>query len=526
MADALPALAALPAPLLGLEGDLVVAVNPAAERELDRPVSALLGSGFVESLRPESAAVVLELLADRDPSRVTVRRPGQALGDQFFDLRLSAVDGVVRTVAVTDVTELHRLDAAVAGLGNATVALDATAEMVWRPFGNERRFGVADDQALGARTMGWIHPDDLPHMLETFARLLEAPGNRSTELVRMRHPYIEDGWLLSRIKGVNLLDDPAMGAIVVRTEDAAPVDLVEDLSNTTGQFRSLSEAAPVGIVITDRAGTVLYRNELANKLLDLAEGTITADWLSRLRSDSADELVAMFAGAIEHSRHGTLVLAVDPDDAAPTWLRVDMVPQSDEQDRTFGVLATILDVTSETEARRQLAEAQDRLWHLATHDPLTGLPNRVLFLEEVEGALGPLASAGPRVALLYCDLDGFKPVNDRHGHAVGDAVLRIVAERMANLVRDTDVVCRFGGDEFLVLCIGFDGEDEVRSLAERLARAVAEPIKVGDDVVQVGMTVGVAHASAGTLVDDLITDADDAMYAAKNRGTRHEDAGG
>jgi diguanylate cyclase (GGDEF)-like protein/PAS domain S-box-containing protein len=511
---------ALPAPLLVFESDALVDANAAATTELGAAAADLLGGGFAATLRPASADELAVVLAAGSASRLTVRRQGPTAGDEYFELRVAARVHDRTVVLITDVTELHRLDAAVAALGNATVALDASAQMVWRPFGNQARFGVSDDEALGAQALGWIHPDELPHMLETFTRLLAQPGERSTELIRMRHPYVEDGWLMSRVTGVNRLDDPAMGAIVVRTEDAAPVDLVEDITHTTGPFRSLGEAAPVGIIVIDRVGTVLYRNELASRLLGLDGDELGPGWVARVRSSSTAELDALLAAALRGQR-GTRLLAVEHRSVPePVWLRIDVMPQLDEHERTFGLIATLLDVTSETEARRQLAEAQERLWHLATHDPLTGLPNRVLFLERLEDELARRDGLRRPVALLYCDLDGFKPVNDRLGHGVGDAVLRVVAERMAANVRDSDLVCRFGGDEFLVLCSGFDETREVEALAARLARAVGEPMKVGSEVVQVGITVGIAHADEHDLVDDLITAADDAMYASKGRAAR------
>ncbi len=552
----------VPAPLLVLSGLTVLDANRAAAAELGRPVADVLGASLLASCRAGERDALREALAQLERGttgeerRVTisVASGSTTRADSFFELRLRPIAGEPgRALAlVVDVTEQHRLDAAVAALANATVALDASANMTWRPFGNARRFAVADEEALGVPVLEWIHPDELPHMLEVFAGLIAVPGSRATELVRMRHPYVEDGWLNSRITGVNLLDDPAMRAVVVRTEDAAPVDLVDDLTNTTGPFRSLAEVTPVGIVVTDREGRILYRNSLARELLGLARRapaeTPPEDWLAGLPSPAAAQLQTLLGEARDELRYGTAVISLRPhgDDgptregpapegqapagpapeappagsAAPTWLRVDVVPQVDEQGRSFGLIATLLDVTAETEARQQLADAQDRLWHLATHDPLTGLANRVLFLDRLGTALAQRADHGGAVALLYGDLDGFKPVNDLHGHSVGDDVLRIVAQRLRQVTRPEDVVGRFGGDEFLVLCTGFSSPEEIESLARRLAEAVQQPMAIGDLIVRVGMTVGVAFATADTVVDDLIVDADNSMYAGKAASRR------
>ena len=514
-------LATLPAPILVFEDGRVVVVNTAAAAEIGRPANELIERRFQLGLQPDSARELeTALVKVGEPGasslRLTVRQPCDRGGNRYFEIRLQPGEVGRVTAFVSEVTETHRLDAAVAALASSTVAIDTSANLVWRPFGNAGRFGVADEDAIGVKVMEWLHPEELPHILELFARIIEEPGLKLTEIIRMRHPYVTDGWLVTRISAVNCLENPALGAIVVRAEDAAPVDLVDDLTHTTGRFSSLAEATPVGIVVTDLAGAVLYCNELARQLLGYERDLIgRTDWLTGLRSEAADALERVLTEAREDQHHGTLVVSLERAGAGPRWLRVDAVPQVDEQGRSCGLIASLLDVTNETETRQQLAEAQDRLWHLATHDPLTNLANRVLFIDRVEDALELRTGDSPGVALLYCDLDGFKPVNDRFGHSVGDKVLRIVAERLSDVVRASDVVGRFGGDEFLVLCQGFGSEAEVGALADRLVEVVKQPIEVEGQVIRVGMTVGVAYASDASEVDELISSADRAMYSRK-----------
>jgi diguanylate cyclase (GGDEF)-like protein/PAS domain S-box-containing protein len=162
--------------------------------------------------------------------------------------------------------------------------------------------------------------------------------------------------------------------------------------------------------------------------------------------------------------------------------------------------------------------AEDDMRHRATHDPLTGLANRTLFLERLEAALQREGRPG-RVAVLLCDLDEFKVVNDSLGHRAGDEVLVGLAERLAGVVRVGDTVARLGGDEFVVLFEHVASEDEALALAERLAQAWAEPLDTTEGAIFASASMGVALSTHRTeSAPTLLEQADAAMYRAKARG--------
>ena len=160
----------------------------------------------------------------------------------------------------------------------------------------------------------------------------------------------------------------------------------------------------------------------------------------------------------------------------------------------------------------QRAADQRTLARLAAHDDLTGLPNRRTLMAALETALAD-PSAAP-VTLLYCDLDGFKPVNDTFGHHAGDEVLRVVARRLQDCIRQDDTVARLGGDEFAIICPG-RAEADVEALRRRIQHAVAEPIVWAGQELITGVTVGFATADAGTDLMTLLAEADQRMYARK-----------
>jgi diguanylate cyclase (GGDEF)-like protein len=173
-----------------------------------------------------------------------------------------------------------------------------------------------------------------------------------------------------------------------------------------------------------------------------------------------------------------------------------------------GFVTTYLDVTDQRRTQALVA-------HMAHHDALTNLPNRALFRDRLQQATAR-ARRGETMALLYLDLDRFKPVNDSFGHAVGDALLKAVADRMRATARDTDTVARLGGDEFAVVQVGVKEASEAAVLARRLVKAVAEPYEIAGHTIVIGTSSGIALAPHdSTDPEGLLKMADDALYQCK-----------
>ncbi|WP_324276539.1 putative bifunctional diguanylate cyclase/phosphodiesterase [Blastococcus brunescens] len=180
-------------------------------------------------------------------------------------------------------------------------------------------------------------------------------------------------------------------------------------------------------------------------------------------------------------------------------------------------VATSLERGRLEENLRQVTDLKEQLRHQALHDPLTGLPNRTLFLDRVRQAVDASGRTGVWPAVLYLDLDGFKPVNDTFGHEAGDILLRTVADRLRGCLRPADTAARLGGDEFVILLNGPIDRFGVTRVVERIRAQLEVPVLLGDDVVTtVGASIGVALGEPGIPdADTLVRHADVAMYAAK-----------
>jgi diguanylate cyclase (GGDEF)-like protein/PAS domain S-box-containing protein len=270
------------------------------------------------------------------------------------------------------------------------------------------------------------------------------------------------------------------------------------------------------LITADADGRLTYGNRAAREVL----GVLAADGaahLDELLEPSSLELYRdLVVGRVtaEGSWQGELTLRARAARAVPVSARVvgHRAPGSAADAPPVGVSVFARDIT-------ELKSAERKLRQLATHDYLTGLPNRLLLYDRLELALNRFARYGTPVALMFCDLDGFKPVNDAYGHQVGDAVLTEVADRIHSVVRDTDTAARLGGDEFAVLVEGVDDLDQLTNVAERLVAAIAEPVRVNGATARVGVSVGIVVASEGcSEPDDLVAAADAAMYRAKEEG--------
>ncbi len=200
------------------------------------------------------------------------------------------------------------------------------------------------------------------------------------------------------------------------------------------------------------------------------------------------------------------------DDGADHHVRENGVPIIDEAGNFRGYRGTGTNVT-------ELRKAEEQLRRMARHDALTGLPNRYLFMDRLSGAMARSRRNGTKVALLFVDLDNFKPVNDKLGHEAGDLLLRKMADRLTGCVRETDTVARYGGDEFTIIMTDVTDVTAAANVASNLLGAVSNPFNLDGHEAVVGGSIGIAvYPDDAETTDGLIRQADGAMYEAKGQG--------
>lgn len=214
----------------------------------------------------------------------------------------------------------------------------------------------------------------------------------------------------------------------------------------------------------------------------------------------------------QHTPFRDFTYQINGTDGRKYWLSVNGNPLFDNQGNFVGYHGTASDITLRI-------EAEERFRHLAYHDTLTRLPNRRLLADRLEQAVRNGSRNGHRVALLLIDLDGFKKVNDRHGHAAGDRVLEAVAARLRDIVRDNDTVARMGGDEFVILLPEIDSTDDAVIVADKIHAAINTPIADGAHFLSVGSSIGISiYPDHGDSAEALLHRADHAMYHGKTSG--------
>lgn len=410
------------------------------------------------------------------------------------------------------------LDVMVEHLGTVVLVVDGTGTIVASlgPTGGLIGFG----DRIGTHIFDFVHPDDLPTWLERSAAVVaSAPGSVHRSVARVRHA--DGSWRTYETVSVNRLADPAVRGVVIRCRPLDP-DTVDGGANPAAlvaEGNALSDAVPVAIVVLDPNQRVLFANHAASTLLHRSLDQLRHEGLpSALDPVGASDLARTLHHLATTGGRAQLVVDRPPSDArdTPATVSIDLTSRG-----RAGTVVVMTDVTADVRHRQQLASE-------ASTDSLTGLPNRAAARRELARRL---ASSPSDVAVAFCDLDGFKAVNDRYGHQRGDQVLVQVGAAIAAAVRHRDMVARLGGDEFVVVLDRASATgtgdhaasgrgDDASDLVGRIATEVTRRLRQWPELPPVTVSVGVAEGRPGDTIDSLLDRADIAMYRHKQVTTR------
>jgi len=371
-------------------------------------------------------------------------------------------------------------------------------------------FGWSREQLVGSRSSEFIHPDDQERAVSTWMQLL---GSRGSQRVRFRHRCADGGWLWVEVENVhNGAEDPDDVEVVAHISDISDeMAAHEALRRREQLFRRLAEALPTGVLQLSRDGSVIYANARLSEILHAATPSDLQTLLSAISADDRPAVGAAVDAALGQGIDGELEVEIRPSGVRHDRRCAMTVAAVADQEGNPAALLCLSDITESARLREELREQ-------AMHDVLTGLPNHRALIAAIDQELERARRTGRQFALLFLDLDHFKAINDRLGHAAGDNTLHETGEVIKTSVRAIDVVGRWGGEEFVVLLPETDAAAALRA-AERIRAAIANHRLASVDGARLTCSIGVAtRPHDGGDRDTLLASADRAMYTAKQLG--------
>ncbi|MGZ3254336.1 MAG: sensor domain-containing protein [Burkholderiaceae bacterium] len=417
----------------------------------------------------------------------------------------------------------RRFDAIARATRHIFMIVDAKYKIMYGNPALQEVIGFKQEEIEANNIQAEIHPDDAEEHQKKLRHLRDTPKSSIFSRHRVKH---KDGhWIWVETSGYNMLHDSAINGLVFSIEDiTARKDAERKLAEEHALLRAVLDLNPSMIYAKDTEGrftisNLSYQRRFGYTSEEGLRGKTAYEVFLKQATegheiesyDIADELHRQDLQVIQTGEplEDLEIQGIWESDMR-SWYRTNKYPLRDANDNIVGVLGITRDVTDRK-------EYEMRLEYQALHDSLTGLPNRRYLLKAIAEAMAAAHDKHGRLALLFCDLDFFKSVNDMHGHDFGDKCLLELTRRILAELPTEDFVARFGGNEFVILTNA--SMLEARTKAEMLLQAVSRQLIIDDIVVKIQTSIGIAlQNSEHKNPSDLIRDADAAMYQAKERG--------
>jgi len=402
-------------------------------------------------------------------------------------------------------------------MGDAVIATDAEFNVVFANQSAQDLYDFKIDDVTGISIVDLVETDAGSRDDKIASlRLLVAQGAWDGRVRQLA----SEGWIHVDSTASVIRDDSGevVGTVFV-SRDVTRSQREETAAHDRAEFASaVLESLPGRTCVIDESGRVIavnrqYRNEGPAGSGESTGPQIGASYLDWLRELINDQAIADFQELLDGKYPDFRIEFGVVRRRKRRWTELFAVALGTD---SRGAVVTHVDITT----RKQ---AENALTRRATHDPLTGLPNRVLLQDRLTQALSRAARTKTQVGLLFCDLDGFREINNTHGHLAGDRLLVTIAKRLRAVCRSSDTVARVSGDEFVIVLEDVEGREEIDEVARRIIEALSEPVELEQGIAKTGTSIGLVISSgvprAGTrTVENLIRDADSAMYAAKEAG--------
>ncbi|WP_028582558.1 sensor domain-containing protein [Desulfogranum japonicum] len=384
----------------------------------------------------------------------------------------------------------------------------------------------------------FIHPDDRERVLSILNDHLEGNSEEYRIEYRVKSDSGEWEWFLDR------------GRVVERDEKGQPVRMTGTHQNITLQKRreqamasiqqqlhdavsnertflqTVIDSAGDPVIAIDTSYNVLLANQAAAKLAQKAipassmQGRKCYELLCGRKQPCTNDAYPCPIQAM--GQHGIQIKLLHNQyhgNGVNNTFELDVSPLLDRQGQLYGVIEVARDVTDRLRVEEELRESQSRLYRLAHHDTLTGLPNRLLFKDRLNHSIDKAKRNSGKVAVLFLDLDRFKTINDTLGHDVGDELLIEVARRLQNLCRIADTVARLGGDEFVFILEDIINKDGAATVARKIIASITRPFELNSHTLAVSTSIGISlYPDDSQNKDEVVKCADVALYEAKESG--------
>jgi len=377
--------------------------------------------------------------------------------------------------------------------------------------------GFLPEERIGHLAFQNVHPEDVPLVQGEYERLFGAdqPSVAKAE-VRVRHKNGE--WRIFEAVASNMVNNRVVESIIINLRDITErKKSEEDLRLSEEKYRAILEGMQEGYFEVDLAGHLTFFNDPLCELIGYSrEETQGLSYKMFTKGETAHKVFQAFNKVYTTGQPTREIdWLITRKDGEERYIETSVTLRKDSAGNAIGFKGVIRDITERKRMHQQLN-------YLATHDALTGLPNRMLFMDRLGMAIAQCKRNKNKLAVMMLDLDHFKDVNDQMGHLVGDRLLKEIGSRLAGILRHNDTVARLGGDEFVILLSGLDRSEYAAGVAKVILKSFRKPFVFEDQEIVSNASIGIAlFPDDGGDEESLLRKSDMAMYAVKTCGRNH-----